>query len=178
VEAMTMASRIVVMKDGFIQQVDSPANLYERPANLFVAGFIGSPQMNFINALVEERGSGELYLLFGNNVIQLPEPKAKRLAAGGYIDKTVVLGIRPENIHVDEMHLSQMEHSVVSADVEVVEMLGSETLLYVTVNGVKNNVVAKVNPRFRTIVGDKIKMALDPNRIHIFDKETEQTIIN
>lgn len=177
VEAMTMASRIVVMKDGFIQQVDTPTNLYERPANLFVAGFIGSPQMNFINALVEERGS-DIFLVFGSNSIKLPTPKAKRLSEAGYIDKTVILGIRPENIYVDEMHLSQMADSTVSTDVEVVEMLGAETLLYLTVTGSKNNVISKVNPRFKTVVGDKIKIALDPNRIHIFDRETEQTLIN
>jgi len=177
VEAMTMATRIVVMKDGFIQQVDTPQMLYEKPCNLFVAGFIGSPQMNFINANVEEV-NGEIHLLFGRNDIKLPEGKAKKLEATGYVDRSVIIGIRPENIHNEEMYLQQMPDSVVDAKVEVVEMLGSETLLYLDIDGTNGNVCAKVSSRTKVRPGDVIKVAIDANKIHVFDKETEKTIIN
>ena len=93
-EAMTLGTRIVVMKDGLIQQVDTPQNLYDRPQNLFVAGFMGSPQMNFIDAAIEKRGS-DVYAVFGSNALKLPEAKAKKVVEGGYVDKTVVIGIRP-----------------------------------------------------------------------------------
>jgi len=174
-EAMTMGTRIVVMKDGYIQQVDTPQSLYERPNNMFVAGFIGSPQMNFINAKVEKRGE-EIHLLFGKEDIKLPEGKAKKLEGTEYIGKEVVMGIRPENVHDEAMYLETMYDSIVEAEVEVVEMLGSETLLYLVVDEV--DFVARVNPRTKAKPGDRIKVAFDANKIHLFDKETEKTIMN
>ncbi len=177
VEAMTMASRIVVMKDGFIQQVDSPQALYEKPCNLFVAGFIGSPQMNIIKADVAKEGD-DVVLIFGRNKIKLTEGKAKKLEAAGYIEKNVILGLRPESIHDEAMYLEQMPDDVVEAKVEVVEMLGSETLLYLLIDGINGNICAKVSSRSKARPGDVIKVALDANKIHIFDKETEKTIIN
>jgi len=174
-EAMTMGTRIVVMKDGYIQQVDTPQSLYERPNNMFVAGFIGSPQMNFINAKVEKRGE-EIHLVFGKEDIKLPEGKAKKLEGTEYIGKEVVMGIRPENVHDEAMYLETLSDSIVDAEVEVVEMLGSETLLYLVVDEV--DFVARVNPRTKAKPGDKIKVAFDPNKIHLFDKETERTIMN
>jgi len=174
-EAMTMGTRIVVMKDGYIQQVDTPQSLYERPNNMFVAGFIGSPQMNFINAKVEKRGE-EIHLLFGKEDIKLPEGKAKKLEGTEYIGKEVVMGIRPENVHDEAMYLETMSDSIVEAEVEVVEMLGSETLLYLVVDEV--DFVARVNPRTKAKPGDRIKVAFDANKIHLFDKETEKTIMN
>ena len=128
-EAMTMGTRIVVMKDGFIQQVDTPSSLYSRPLNLFVAGFIGSPQMNFINVKVEKRGS-DMHLLYGKHDIKLPEGKAKKLEGTDFIGKEVVMGIRPEDIHDEAAFLESMPESIIDANVEVTEMLGSETLLY------------------------------------------------
>ncbi|AUG58770.1 ABC transporter ATP-binding protein [Acetivibrio saccincola] len=179
-EALTMGTRIVVMKDGFIQQVDTPANLYERPQNMFVAGFIGSPQMNFVDVKVEkvtdEKGGEGVALRFGKNSIKLPEGKAKRLLASEYIGKEVVMGIRPENLHDEAVYLESMSDSVVTARVEVVEMLGSETLLYVLVDDV--DFIARVNPRTKAKVGDIIKIAFDANKVHLFDKETEKTIMN
>lgn len=179
-EALTMGTRIVVMKDGFIQQVDTPANLYERPQNMFVAGFIGSPQMNFVDVKVEkvtdEKGGEGVVLRFGKNSIKLPEGKAKRLLASEYIGKEVVMGIRPENLHDEAVYLESMSDSVVTARVEVVEMLGSETLLYVLVDDV--DFIARVNPRTKAKVGDIIKIAFDANKVHLFDKETEKTIMN
>jgi len=174
-EALTMGTRIVVMKDGYIQQVDTPSNLYERPCNMFVAGFIGSPQMNFVNAKVEKRGE-EIHLLFGKQDIKLPEGKAKKLEGSEYIGKEVVMGIRPENVHDEAIYLESMADSIINSRVEVVEMLGSETLLYMVVDDI--DFTARVNPRTKARPGDVIKVALDTNKIHLFDKETERTIMN
>jgi multiple sugar transport system ATP-binding protein len=174
-EALTMGTRIVVMKDGYVQQINTPQALYERPCNMFVAGFIGSPQMNFINARVERRGD-EIHLLFGKHDIKLPEGKAKKLDGTDYIGKEVIMGIRPESVHDEPAFLEQMSDSVVDAKVELVENLGSETYLYLVIDEV--DFTARVNPRTKARAGDSIKVAFDTNRIHLFDKETEKTIIN
>jgi len=174
-EAMTMGTRIVVMRDGFIQQVDTPQALYERPQNLFVAGFIGSPQMNFIDVTVEKRDDG-VYLVFGNHSIKMPEGKAKKLIAEDYIGKEVIMGIRPENIHDEDIYVETLRDSLVDAKVEVVEMLGSETLLYLFADEI--SMTARVNPRTTARAGDIIKVALEPNKIHIFDRDTEKVIVN
>jgi len=176
-EALTMASRIVVMKDGFIQQVDSPQALYERPDNLFVAGFIGSPQMNFANVFVLKEDD-KVYLKFGEDKLEVPADKAKVIEKSGYIGKEVVFGIRPENTHDEPQNLERFANATVTAKVEVVEMLGSETLLYMTIDGSTSNLIAKVNPRTKARTGDKIKIAFDANKIHLFDKDTERTIMN
>jgi len=174
-EAMTMGTRIVVMKDGFIQQVDSPTALYDKPNNMFVAGFIGSPQMNFINVKVEKRGN-DVRLIFGENDIKLAEEKAKKLEGTGYIGTEVIMGIRPECLHDEASFIESFPDSIVNARVEVVEMLGSETLLYMFIE--ENSCTARVNPRTKTRPGDIIKVAIDTNRVHLFDKETEKTIFN
>ena len=142
---------------------------------MFVAGFIGSPQMNFINATLEKRGA-DLYLLFGQNEVKLPADKVKRLENSDYIGREVVMGIRPESIHDEDSFLQAMPDSIVTANVEVVEMLGSETLLHMYID--ETSVTARVNPRTKTRGGDVIKVAIDPNRIHLFDKDTEKTITN
>jgi multiple sugar transport system ATP-binding protein len=174
-EAMTLGTRIVVMKDGIIQQVDSPINLYNKPQNLFVAGFIGSPQMNLIDTTVENK-NGVVYLHFGENAVKLPESKGKVLLEGGYTGKTVIMGIRPEDMHDEEMFISTSPDSIIETDVEVTELLGAEVYLYVIAAG--QNLTARVNPRTTAKPHDKLKMALDANRIHVFDKETELTIVN
>ena len=174
-EAMTMGTRIVVMKDGFIQQIDSPQSLYEKPNNMFVAGFIGSPQMNFITVKTEKKGS-DIYLNFGGSSIKLPEGKAKKLEGTDYIGKDLVMGIRPEHLHDEPSYLETLKDSIVEAKIEVTEMLGAETFLYMVVEGV--NTTARVNPRTTAKAGDKIKVAIDTNKIHLFDKETERTILN
>ena len=174
-EAMTMGSRIVVMKDGYIQQVDSPQLLYEKPVNMFVAGFIGSPQMNFINTRVEKT-NGEVYLRIGRWTIKLPEAKAKKLEEGGYIDKEVVMGIRSEHVHDEAMYLEAYKDSQIESTIEVVELLGSESLLYMMLEGTL--FVAKVKPRFNIYVGDVMRFALNPNKVHVFDKETENVVCN
>lgn len=174
-EALTMGTRIVVMKDGFIQQVDSPTVLYSKPVNMFVAGFIGMPQMNFVNVKVEKRGN-DVHLVFGENSVKLPEGKAKKLAGTDYIGKDLVMGIRPEEIHDEDVFLESMPECVMDAKVEVVEMLGSETLLYMYVGDI--SMTARVNPRTKAKAGDILKIAIDTNRAHLFDKETERVIIN
>lgn len=174
-EAMTMGTRIVVMKDGFIQQVDSPASLYNKPCNLFVASFIGSPQMNFVNVIVEKRGD-EVHLLFGKDDLKLPENKANELIGTDYIGKEVIMGIRPESVHDEPLYLEQMSESIVEAKIEVTESLGAETFLYMIIDAI--NFTARVNPRTIAKSGDVIKVALDTNKIHLFDKETEKTIMN
>ncbi|MDF2589033.1 MAG: transporter related [Anaerocolumna sp.] len=172
-EAMTLGTRIVVMKDGFIQQVDSPQNLYNNPNNVFVAGFIGSPQMNMIESKVVKTGS-DVALQFGTNSIKLPEAKAKKLIDGGYDNKTVILGIRPEDVHDEEMFINNSPESVVEATVKVYELLGAEVLLYFNVDNF--DITARVNPRTTARLGDTIKVAFDLSKIHVFDKETEQVI--
>ena len=174
-EAMTLGTRIVVMKDGVVQQVDTPQNLYNEPGNLFVAGFIGSPQMNMLDAQVQVSGK-EAYLQVGSTArVKLPENKAKKLIEKGYDGKTVVMGIRPENITDDDEAVAGSD-AVLEAKIEVYELLGAEVYLYFTVNG--SNMTARVNPRTQARTGDTVKFALDVDKIHVFDKETELTITN
>lgn len=174
-EAMTMGTLIVVMKDGNIQQVDSPQTLYEKPNNLFVAGFMGSPQMNFKQVLVEKVGD-EVYLKLGEFSIKLPAEKGKKLEQMGYIGKEVTMGIRPENMHYEENNIKSLTDCAVEAVVVLIENMGSETLLYVKLDG--SNLIARVDPKIQVSVEDKIKLALDPDRIHIFDIESEKSILN
>ena len=172
-EAMTLGTRIVVMKDGVIQQVDSPQNLYNMPNNLFVAGFIGSPQMNMIEAKVAKSGS-EVSLVFGSNSIKVPEARAKKLIDGGYDGKTVIFGIRPEDVKDEEMFISSSPDSVIEATVKVYELLGAEVNLYFSAD--QFDITARVNPRTTARPGDSIKIAFDLAKMHLFDKETEQVI--
>ena len=172
-EAMTLGTRIVVLKDGVIMQVDSPQKLYNQPNNLFVAGFIGSPQMNFVDAECVVEGS-KVTLKFGEFSVVLPEEKAKKLIEGNYNGKTVVMGIRPEDISDSADALAN--GAVVESDVTGYELLGAEVLLYYTVAGA--NMTARVAADTPARYGDHIKLALDPAKIHVFDKETELTITN
>ncbi len=173
-EAMTLGTRIVVMKDGVIQQVDSPQNLYDYPDNLFVAGFIGSPQMNFIDATVVKEG-GELFLEYGNHhrVILTPE-RAEKLA--DYVGKEVTFGIRPEDVFASEKYEAAHEHNTVEASVRVFEMLGAEVFLYLTVDGF--DVTCREHPSTKAKPGDIMSISFDVNKIHVFDKETQMTITN
>ena len=175
VEAMTMGDRIVVMKDGFIQQVDSPQNLYEKPCNIFVAGFIGSPQMNFIDATVEVKGE-KVLIHFGEFEIEVPEDKVQSSKIKNYNGKSVTLGVRPENLNDDELHLSTATTGIIECKVDVTEMMGAETYLYLTCAGAP--MTARVDPRSTARVGDTIKMAIDVTKIHVFDKDTESIIFN
>jgi multiple sugar transport system ATP-binding protein len=173
-EAMTMGTRIVVMKDGLAQQVDTPHNIYENPVNMFVAGFIGSPQMNFMEAKVLEQ-NGEVILSFDNETIVLPKDKAEIIKEKSFIGKTVVMGIRPEDIDDGTEFLEKNKDSVIEANVEVAELMGAETNIYMSKGD--TSIVARVNGSSKAKVGDKIKIALDTSKIHVFDKETELTVI-
>ena len=184
-EAMTMGDRIVVMKDGFIQQVDSPQNLYSNPVNLFVAGFMGSPQMNFVDAVLRKI-EGKYTIEFGSEdtktsrgvkyYVELPEAKVDENVLSNYVDKEIIMGIRPENIHDEEMFISSAKTGIIDADVEITEMMGAEVYLYLNCQGIP--LTARVDPRSTARPQDTIKVALDPNKVHIFDKETEKTIVN
>lgn len=174
-EAMTMGDRIVVMKDGFVQQVDTPQNLYDSPVNMFVAGFMGSPQMNFIDGLITKNGS-DYYFQFGQYGILIPKEKNVDDVLNEYADKNVVLGIRPENVHDEPEFLAKAGQDVVEADVEVSELMGSETYLYLTCEGC--SITARVNPATTAKPGDRIKIAFDLKKMHLFDRETEKTILN
>ena len=174
-EAMTLGTRIVVMKDGVVQQVDTPQHLYEQPGNLFVAGFMGSPQMNFLDAQIAEKG-GDLIAKVGEYDIVIPAAKAKVLKDGGYVGKTVVLGIRPEDIHDSQMFIEASPSVPMTSTVKVYELLGAEVFLYFDVNGTQ--VTARVDPRTNSKTGDTIKFAFDMEKSHFFDKETELVICN
>ena len=174
-EAMTMATRIVVMKDGLIQQADTPQNLYDYPINLFVAGFIGSPQMNFVECVLEEKGNG-LYLTFGENSVKLPADKANNPALKDYIDKEVIMGIRPEDIYDGASYVESMPDSVIETDVEVTELMGAEIYLYLRTG--EESFIARVDNKSKARAGDVIKVALDASKIHIFDRDTERYIIH
>ena len=180
VEAMTMATRIVVMKDGLIQQVATPQNLYDLPVNVFVAGFIGTPQMNFIKCNLEKKGE-DLYFVFGQNSLKLPEEKAKNPALKDYIGKEVILGVRPECLHDEQRYLEAMPDSIITANVEVTELMGAEIYLYLVTSGAEDedqNLIARVSPRSEARAGDTVKIAVELPRVHVFDKDTERCIIH
>lgn len=177
-EAMTMGDRIVVMKDGFIQQVDTPQNLYDNPNNMFVAGFIGSPQMNFMDVTIKKDGEG-FTAMFGNYPIKILKGKGSPEVLNNYVGKTVALGIRPENLHDDPASTGESRPdtmSVIDCGVDLAELMGSEIYLYVTSGATK--LIARVPPRSNAKDGDQIKLALDCTKIHLFDKETEKVICN
>ncbi|MBQ3219332.1 MAG: sn-glycerol-3-phosphate ABC transporter ATP-binding protein UgpC [Clostridia bacterium] len=192
VEAMTMGTRIVVMKDGFMQQVDTPINLYDYPINQFVAGFIGTPQMNFFTGKLTGT-KAKVNLEFGLEKIALPKEKVDLIVnLDKYLntDREIIFGIRPEDIH-DDADVVKESKTCIEVKVDVVEALGSETLLYCkTRSEIQNsdetiqsivddvsNLIAKVDNRSTTKAGDNVKIALDIDHCHIFDKETEITIL-
>ncbi|EES49859.1 sn-glycerol-3-phosphate ABC transporter ATP-binding protein UgpC [Clostridium botulinum] len=174
VEAMTMGTRIVVMKDGIIQQVDTPQNIYNNPVNIFVAGFIGSPQMNFIDGKIIEK-EGKLYCSFEENNILLPEQQAKELKTKGYVNKEVTFGIRPEHLDDNMEIVKENPSSIINGKVEVVELMGAESYIYFVASN--NNMTARVNGTTNVKTGDSIKLYVESEKIHVFDKENELRII-
>ena len=180
VEAMTMATRIVVMKDGLIQQVDTPQRLYDYPCNIFVAGFIGTPQMNFINGTLVKKADG-VYFDFQNVSLKLPEEKANAEELKDYIGQEVVVGLRPEAISdVADAVAANPEYSF-DVNVDVTELMGAEIYLYLTVGDPEDeptSLIARVSSRSQSRAGDKIKVAVDMSRFHIFDKDTETCILH
>jgi len=175
VEAMTMGTRIVVMKDGFIQQVSDPQTLYSQPANLFVATFIGSPQMNIVTGTVVDKG-GKTYVQIGQQSILLPDAKGRKPEVLAYAGKEVLVGIRPEAMFDDARSMGDFPDSIVTTHVDLTEMMGAETYLYLLLEG--QNFTARVAPTTTARRGDTLKIAIDNNLIHLFDKDTEKTITN
>lgn len=173
VEAMTLGTKIVVMKDGVMRQVGTPSELYNNPANKFVAGFIGTPQMNFLEAVCME-AEGRIVLVYDGQEITVGEENARKLRQKGYVGKKLTVGIRPEDIYVDEEHLEAYKDSVIEETVEVYELLGAEVILYFEHADV--SLTAKVSADTEAKRGQRMKLALDPERIHFFDADTESAI--
>ncbi|MEW4370930.1 ABC transporter ATP-binding protein [Paenibacillus kandeliae] len=174
IEAMTMGDRIVVMKDGIIQQAASPEELYNHPRNMFVAGFIGSPTMNFIRGTLSEKNGGTVFSAAGLE-LNLPGGKAQVLKDQGYNGKEVILGVRPEDIHEEPVFLEASPNSVFTAKVDVSENLGHETLLYLS--GISSDtVIARVDGRSTTRDNATVTMAIDMNKVHIFDPASEDNL--
>ena len=173
-EAMTMGTRIVIMKDGAVQQIDTPQNAYDFPINLFVAGFIGSPQMNTMIALVKEADSEIKLTLCDGEILRITPEKQNTLRQQGYVDKEIIIGIRPEHMHEAEVDPLVSDFSRLPGTVEVAETMGSETYLHLTVCG--SRVVARVNARTKKRAGDAVELHIHAARIHLFDKETELSI--
>ncbi|MDM8128308.1 sn-glycerol-3-phosphate ABC transporter ATP-binding protein UgpC [Paraclostridium benzoelyticum] len=173
VEAMTMADRIVIMKDGVIQQIDTPQHVYDNPDNMFVAGFIGAPQMNLIDCNISEEND----VVFANAKdlkVALDKTKADILKKNGYIGKEVVLGIRPEDIHIEDIFIDNSQDTIFNATVEISELMGAEVYAYLTVGG--KSITSRFDSRYNVKYGQNLKLALDKNKVDIFDKETTYAI--
>ncbi len=171
VEAMTMATRIAVIDKGILQQIDVPQTLYDSPANKFVAGFIGSPAMNFFDAHVRKR-DGRLHIDVGPFNVELPEDNWDTYASK--VDRLVIFGIRPEDIHNPQFAPQDIVPQLVEARVEVTELMGNETFVYL--NSGDHEYVARVDPRSRYAPSDRIQVAFNMANIHVFDYDSELAI--
>jgi multiple sugar transport system ATP-binding protein len=171
IEAMTMATRIAVINKGVLQQLDTPQNLYDRPNNLFVAGFIGSPAMNFFPGKLR-RDDGKVVVDTGDFALPLPPSKVKPYE--NHIGKDIIFGIRPENIHDADYVPPNVNVERVAVKVDVTELMGNEIFLYL-VSG-KNTFVSRVDPRSQLRVGQQAQVAFDMDNFHIFDAATEEAI--
>jgi multiple sugar transport system ATP-binding protein len=172
VEAMTMGERIVVMKDGLIQQIDNPLQLYSSPKNRFVAGFIGSPPMNFIETkLLDEQGG--YWFDEGNFKVKLADDLKEKVKE--YVGSTVFFGIRPEDIYDKLFYKESTPESIVKLNVKVVEPLGSEVLVYFSTG--KNDLVARLDPKTELTINQDIEMVFDMSKIHLFDIKDGKIIL-
>ena len=172
-EAMTLGTRIVVMKDGIIQQVDTPQRLYDFPANRFVAGFIGSPQMNFISGICRVKKTG-VFLETADCEVQIIDGRKERLRNEGYDGKQVTMGVRPEHVKVWSPEESEVSDLVLQSQVSVYEMLGAETYLYFTYEGQQVSARVKADTKIRK--EDKVFLGFDTKDMILFDFETEEAI--
>jgi multiple sugar transport system ATP-binding protein len=171
IEAMTMATRIVVMKDGRIQQIGAPKEIYDYPNNMFVGGFIGTPAMNFLPGKVDDKGIFTCETL----KVKVDEKHVKLLKSKGFINKDVVLGFRPEDVHDEERFLEEYTSAKATFVVDVAELLGAETNIHITVG--EHNIIAKVNARADLGIGDKVDLAINMSKSHFFDPESELRIV-
>jgi multiple sugar transport system ATP-binding protein len=168
-EAMTMATRIAVMNKGLLQQLDTPQNLYDRPNNLFVAGFIGSPAMNFFPAHIRKDGNN-LYVDLDGTALKIPENRVQTYMP--CVGQEVIFGIRPEDVHNPAFIRPGIHAEPVEATVDVTELMGNEIYLYLVMG--KNNFVARVDPRTRFTMGDKVQLLFDMDNFHIFDPSSDR----
>ncbi|WP_405103332.1 ABC transporter ATP-binding protein [Oceanobacillus sp. FSL H7-0719] len=168
-EAMTMATRLVVMKDGIIQQIGAPKDVYDNPENVFVGGFIGSPSMNFITGKVAEGN-----FIVDDVKLEIPEGKMKVLREQNYIGKDVLLGVRPEDIHDEIAFIDASPGTKINAKIEVAELMGAESVLYSTLK--EQEFVARIDSRTDINAGDTIELAFDMNKVHFFDIDSELRI--
>jgi len=170
-EAMTMASRIAVINKGMLQQLDTPQTLYDRPDNMFVAGFIGSPALNFFKATLRKDGEK---LIVDAGAFSVPVPADRNKTYQNYVNKPVVFGIRPEDIYNPAFVPNGIHAAPVEAKVDVTELMGNEIFLYLLAGN--NNIVARVDPRTDFKVGDKTQVSFNMDKCHLFDPETEKAI--
>lgn len=173
-EAMTMGDRIVVMKDGLVQQVAAPLELYDRPVNKFVAGFIGSPPMNFLDGAIERAAGGGLIFNEGNLQLQIPDSYERSLQ--NHVDKPVILGLRPEDFHDPIGYPADARHrQEISATVEVIEPMGSDIYLYMTTG--RSPFIANVVPEAKAEIDESKALIVNMDKAHFFDVETEQNLV-
>src|SRR5579884_4254406 len=173
VEAMTMGHRIAVLRDGILQQLDTPQALYDRPANMFVAGFIGSPSMNFFPGVITSDGDGSLWANFAGQKLRIPAERAVGLA--GQNGREVIFGIRPEDIYARSEGAPQGSDTIGRAQVEVVEPLGGEQYVYFLSNG--EEFTARMDARTKATPGEVMELVFDTTKLHVFDKQTERALI-
>jgi len=171
VEAMTMGSRICVLSAGKLMQIDTPYNLYHNPSNVFVAGFIGSPSMNFFDAMLKPNGEA---LVLDTGVFQLTIPPTKATPYKNHVGQEVILGVRPEDIHDLEFVPPGITPSRLEANVEVVEQMGNEMIVYLEENG--KSFIARTDPRTNARVGARLPIAISLDNIHVFDRKTELSL--
>jgi multiple sugar transport system ATP-binding protein len=170
-EAMTMGTRIAVMQEGVLQQVDTPQTLYDRPGNQFVAGFIGSPSMNFFEMQLIQSGAD---LCAQSDTLRLRIPLDRRAALKDYVGKSVVVGVRPEDIHAADFVAHGIQGAAIEAQVDVTELMGNEIFLYLLSGA--HSFIARVDPRSRARVGSTVALTIDLDKLHFFDNVTERAI--
>jgi len=172
-EAMTMGSRIAVMRSGVLQQIDTPQILYDEPGNMFVAGFIGSPSMNFFDVTLVGDGN-EMHVQSDTFKLKVPEDKARVYAEKGYAGKEVIFGIRPSDIYDPDYLSANIVAQNIECTVDVTELMGNEIFLYLLTG--EKDFVARVDPRSKARVGNKLSIVLDMDRMHVFDRDTEVAV--
>lgn len=172
-----MGDRIVVMKDGIIQQVDTPETIYTQPNNTFVASFIGSPPMNFIDGRILENVPGKLEFHTPRFAIEIPEGKAHCLVKNKQVNRTVTLGIRPENVSLEEIVFQAFPNAVVPGVFKISELMGADRFLHLDI-GQERMLVARVNPRYHYAEEDKIKVAIDMSKALFFHSETGERFMD
>jgi multiple sugar transport system ATP-binding protein len=174
-EALTMGDRIVVMKDGIIQQVGTPTEIYQNPVNQFVAGFIGSPEMNFISGFLKGSEENAIFTV-GEHQFQIPQGKLSALRNYLNADTPIIMGVRPEEIHDEPLFIESAPNSTFTANIEVVENMGAEFYLYLSGIGDKL-LTARVNTRFTYAPRTSVTLAVDMNKAHFFDNQTQKCLV-